>query len=208
MKIKICPKCQKEKPINEFYKTRTRVHSWCKKCLCKNQNIRWIERKIEAMKLFDSKCCKCGYCKNYAALEFHHVDPKEKEFSWNKARELPWIKIIEELKKCVLLCSNCHREEHWPNSVFEKYENSEVNTRLNRKEIIPTGTCPKCGVDVYQTKYCSVDCSAFSKRKAERPSKDELKKLLEENACVKVAAMYGVSDVAVRKWAKKYDLLN
>jgi hypothetical protein len=208
MKIKICPQCEKEKTINEFYKTKKRVHSWCKKCLCENQNRRWVERKIEAMKLFDSKCCKCGYCKNYAALEFHHIDPREKDFNWNKTRELSWEKIIEELKKCVLLCSNCHREEHWPDAVFEKYEGLKIKTRLNHKEITPTGNCPQCGVDVYRTKYCSVTCSTFAKRKTERPSKNELKKLLEENACVKVASMYGVSDNAVRKWAKQYDLLN
>lgn len=207
MKFKKCPRCEKEKLINEFYKNKKRVHSWCKKCLCENQKERWTERKIEAMKLFGSKCSKCGYCKNFAALEFHHTNPKEKVFSWNQTRELAWIKIIEELKKCVLLCSNCHREQHCPSAVFEKYKILKIKTHLNREEITPTGNCTQCGVDVYGTKYCSVLCSTFSKRKVERPSKKELQKLLDENAYVKVASMYGVSDNAIRKWAKQYDLL-
>lgn len=208
MKTKKCPVCSEIKSISEFYETKNRIHSWCKKCLCENQSRRWVERKIEAMKLFDSKCGKCGYCKNYAALEFHHIDPKEKDSSWTKMRELPWDKIIKELKKCVLLCSNCHREEHWPDAVFENYKYSEINTYLNNQEIKPTGTCPQCGTDVYRTKYCSVKCSANSKRKVKRPSKNKLQKLLKEYACVKVASMYGVSDNAVRKWAKQYGIIN
>lgn len=208
MKTKKCPKCVEEKPINSFYKTKTRVHSWCKKCLCKNQNRRWIERKIEAMKLFNSKCCKCGYCRNYAALEFHHIDPKEKDFVWEKLRRMEWSQIVCELKKCVLLCSNCHREEHWPDAVFENYEDSEIKTHLNPQEIKPTGSCPLCGTAVYRTKYCSVKCSTFSKRKVKRPSKNKLQKLLKENTVVKVASIYGVSDNAVRKWAKQYGIIN
>lgn len=205
MSLKKCVSCDMEKPIEDFYKTKNKIHSWCKKCLHENQSKRWIERKIEAMKLFDSKCCKCGYCKNYAALEFHHVDPKQKDSSWTKMRELPWKEIIKELKKCILLCSNCHREEHWPDAVFEKHENKQIKNYLNQ-EIKPTGSCPKCGTEVYRTKYCSVECSTFSKRKVRRPSKNKLQKLLSENAWVKVAAMYGVSDNAVRKWAKQYKI--
>ena len=156
--------------------------------------------------MFDSKCCKCGYCKNYAALEFHHLDPKEKDFVWTKLRELSWVKITEELKKCVLLCANCHREEHWPDAIFENYKETEVKTFLNN-EMKPTGSCPQCGDDVYRTKYCSVKCSSTSKRKVKRPSKKKLQKLMSENPMVKIASMYGVSDQAVRKWASSYQIL-
>ena len=206
MKTKTCPMCQQEKTISSFYKSKKRIYSWCKKCLCENQSRRWVERKIEAMKLFDSKCCKCGYCKNYAALEFHHLDPKEKDFVWTKLRELSWVKITEELKKCVLLCANCHREEHWPDAIFENYKEIEVKTFLNN-EMKPTGSCPQCGDDVYRTKYCSVKCSSTSKRKVKRPSKKKLQKLMSENPMVKIASMYGVSDQAVRKWARSYQIL-
>jgi len=160
------------------------------------------------MKLFESKCCRCGYCRNYAALEFHHLDPKEKDFNWTKLRETQWSQIIEELKKCILLCANCHREEHWPDAVLEKHEGEKIKSILNRtNEIKPTGSCPQCGIDVYRTKYCSVKCSSMSKRKAKRPSKKELQKLMAEKAMVNIASMYGVSDQAVRKWAKSYQIL-
>lgn len=206
MEKKTCPVCQQEKTLGEFYRSKNRVHSWCKKCLCKNQNRRWVERKIEAIKLFGSKCCRCGYCKNYTALEFHHLDPKEKDFIWTKLRELPWAKIVEELKKCILLCANCHRETHWPDANVDRYKEKEILPFINR-EMKPSGSCPNCGTDVYKTKYCSVECSSISKRKVKRPSKKKLQKLMSENAMVKIASMYGVSDQAIRKWARGYELL-
>lgn len=57
-------------------------------------------------------CCQhCGYFRYEGALEFHHKDPNVKEFnicSDNKR----WDRLVKELDKCLLLCSNCHREEH------------------------------------------------------------------------------------------------
>jgi hypothetical protein len=51
----------------------------------------------------------CGYAKYLAALEFHHLDPEQKEFGIAQAgvtRSLE--KCQAEADKCVLLCSNCH----------------------------------------------------------------------------------------------------
>lgn len=59
------------------------------------------------------KCERCGYTKCIQALEFHHLDPTQKDFgiaASGKTRS--WDKIKIELDKCVMLCSNCHREEH------------------------------------------------------------------------------------------------
>lgn len=66
---------------------------------------------IDAM---GGKCQICDYNKCQEAMDFHHINPLEKEFSFNRARANPKAikKIIEELKKCVLLCSRCHREVH------------------------------------------------------------------------------------------------
>ena len=59
-------------------------------------------------------CCQeCGYDKAKTALEFHHLDPKKKDFGISsKGHTRSWEKIKEELDKCILLCSNCHREIH------------------------------------------------------------------------------------------------
>src|SRR5210317_1159220 len=61
-------------------------------------------------------CCQiCRYNKCSAALEIHHLDPSKKEISFGLIRANPKsiAKIANELKQCILLCSNCHREVHY-----------------------------------------------------------------------------------------------
>lgn len=74
---------------------------------------RWIDRKIKAIEYKGGSCTSCGYAKHYSALEFHHPNPLEKDCDWNKLRLKSWDKITSELDKCILLCSNCHREVHY-----------------------------------------------------------------------------------------------
>jgi 5-methylcytosine-specific restriction endonuclease McrA len=61
-------------------------------------------------------CQKCGYNKCSAALDFHHVDPNDKEFPIAKMWSYGWGKdrVSRELEKCIVLCANCHRELHAP----------------------------------------------------------------------------------------------
>lgn len=59
------------------------------------------------------KCEKCGYNKCKDALDFHHLDPNEKDFGiGHKGYTRAWEKIKVELDKCILVCANCHREIH------------------------------------------------------------------------------------------------
>jgi len=54
-------------------------------------------------------CMLCGYSRCHRALEFHHLDPKAKQFQiTSHTRSL--ARLREEASKCVLLCSNCHAE--------------------------------------------------------------------------------------------------
>ena len=46
-----------------------------------NQKLRGLKRKYEAVLARGGKCEICGYNKNLSALEFHHKDPSEKEFT-------------------------------------------------------------------------------------------------------------------------------
>lgn len=57
------------------------------------------------------KCVKCGYDKCLSALEFHHKDPDKKDFGISDDN-MRLKEAVEEIKKCVLICSNCHRELH------------------------------------------------------------------------------------------------
>lgn len=57
--------------------------------------------------------------------------------------------------------------------------------------------------------YCSPFCFHLETRKVNRPTKEELEKLLSEKVpWVRLGKMFGVSDNAVRKWARGYNLLN
>ena len=80
----------------------------------KNRRQRLKEMGVEYL---GGKCMKCGYDKCIAALEFHHRNPEEKEFGISRYQNFSWSRIIVELDKCDLLCSNCHKElhyeEHW-----------------------------------------------------------------------------------------------
>lgn len=58
------------------------------------------------------KCCICGYARCKRALEFHHVEPHEKDFVIAAAYTVSFARLKRELEKCVLVCANCHREIH------------------------------------------------------------------------------------------------
>ena len=57
------------------------------------------------------KCEKCGYDKYLGALDFHHLDPSQKDFTIGN-RDFKLKECIEGSKKCIMLCANCHREIH------------------------------------------------------------------------------------------------
>jgi transposase len=58
------------------------------------------------------KCEGCGYSRCLEALDFHHKNPKEKDFNISSYQKKSWNTIKKELDKCICLCSNCHRELH------------------------------------------------------------------------------------------------
>ena len=204
----LCPNCKVEKSEEDFHwkKSEKRFHSWCKSCVYEGQRERWKDRKRKAVEIMGGECCKCGYKKNLAALHFHHVDPSKKDVSWVKLRSRSWDKVLKELKKCILVCANCHAEMHAPelNTIMEDQGKSNLTLVQGPKH---TGKCPVCESDVFGTTYCSQACSSLSRRKAKRPTKDELKKLMKENSWCSLGRKYNVSDNAVRKWAKSYGLI-
>lgn len=57
------------------------------------------------------KCQICRYNRCINALEFHHINPKEKDFTISGGtKSFNTLKL--EVDKCILVCSNCHREIH------------------------------------------------------------------------------------------------
>lgn len=109
-----CSKCEKNKPIDEFYNTEKSIknhYPYCKSC----SNIISVKRqrdiKLKCLKYKGGCCVFCGYDKYYGALEFHHINPKEKDFTIAVSCK-SFNNLLNELDKCILVCSNCHKELH------------------------------------------------------------------------------------------------
>lgn len=68
--------------------------------------------KIQAIKMLGGKCCICGYNKCIDALEFHHENPSKKEFKLGSGNTMSWKEYKAEALKCILVCSNRHKEIH------------------------------------------------------------------------------------------------
>ena len=110
----ICTQCKEDKDSSLFYKKNTKSgdYSHCKECHKAKMLVR-TQTQAEFIYSIVGNCCSvCGYDVCDAALELHHVDPNQKEFNLSKSRSYSKEKILAEIKKCVLLCSNCHREVH------------------------------------------------------------------------------------------------
>ena len=58
------------------------------------------------------QCRTCGYNRCDRALTAHHLDPSKKDFSLVGWASMNTVNIINEMKKCILLCMNCHMEFH------------------------------------------------------------------------------------------------
>ena len=65
-------------------------------------------RRTKYIELLGGVCVKCQSCKN---LEFDHINPENKKFSFGKRWWAPEAELLEELSKCQLLCRICHEEK-------------------------------------------------------------------------------------------------
>lgn len=131
-KTKKCTKCGRELPITDFYwrdKAAGRRRSECKYCHCNYVKNVYRERR-EAVDDYKSiLCCKkCGDTR-FFVLDFHHLDPtqKDKTVSRMLSHNASWDAIEQEIDKCITLCANCHREFHF----LEKQNNININQYLN-----------------------------------------------------------------------------
>lgn len=107
-KPKICPICGKE-----FYPLTSTAHqrTCCYNCM---PNGVQLTRGMFLAKIKESrggKCIRCGYDRCIKALEFHHIDPSKKDFTISNDH-FHLLEAVEESKKCILICSNCHKELH------------------------------------------------------------------------------------------------
>ena len=172
--------------------------------------IAWRRRvKKRLVQAFGGRCGLCGYDKTETNLAFHHVDPRQKDFNFGQYQSKSWATNVAEIRKCVLLCHNCHGEVHAGLADIaecprfnEEYADRPVPSRKRIRGICMTCRAPLKTGD----KFCSVACAHVPQQRVERPTKLELDALLRSSTWESLAARYGVHSNAIRKWADRYGL--
>lgn len=119
---KICKICQQE--FETIKNGSSRIYCFeCSPSYEKNNNISRgstitairIALKKRLVQIKGGKCEICGYNKNIKALQFHHLNPQEKEFNlgyYTGSNNINIEKALIEVEKCQLVCANCHAEIH------------------------------------------------------------------------------------------------
>lgn len=168
----------------------------------------WRRRfKSKICSLFGNKCNVCGYSKCQEALEFHHLDPNEKDFNFGNIRANPknLRNIIDELKKCIMVCANCHREIHYGHISVDNrmYLNENM---LDENGLYSSEVCVCGNVKFGSSSYCSKSCAAkFSYNHSERRlASEEIEKIIEIRirkgySFSKIGKIFGVSDSCVSR---------
>lgn len=139
-----------------------------------------LKKRLVSEGIFEHKCYECGLTSwrgKDLVLELEHKNGNHRD---------------HRLENLTLLCPNCHSQtDTWRGRNKRKYYH-----------------CTECGTEVgKRASKCKRCCKIGVGRKVERPSKDELAKLLEEKSYCAIGRQFGVSDNAIRKWAKSYELI-
>lgn len=120
---KQCPTCQQFYPETNFHQSNRRAgwlaadgsykQSRCKGCQVNDRRKARATRtaKLGRLKL-QTGCVDCGYRAFAGALDFHHINPKEKTLAISAANSSSWAATLRETRKCIVLCANCHRVRH------------------------------------------------------------------------------------------------
>ena len=100
-----CKICRRKKGRDNYKKSNGKWN-------VTHANTRDTKRdKIIKIKKNSGGCIKCKEPK-YWLLDFHHINSEDKLFQISQGESKGWKKLEVEINKCVLLCSNCHRDFH------------------------------------------------------------------------------------------------
>jgi hypothetical protein len=128
MSHKVCSKCKVERPIEEFnFRNRSTGLRlpYCRECGKKftqshyrrnkrqyiDQSIRAKERLREYVRQVKSRpCADCGIQYPFYVMDFDHREGETKIFEMNRVSYVSMRAIKQEIEKCDVVCSNCHRE--------------------------------------------------------------------------------------------------
>jgi len=127
---KVCRKCRKTKRVAQFHKKNLGTRAQCATCISEYSKITYATKAIRRQQIVDAvarrrkkildfiakqKKKPCQDCKvSYPCyvMDFHHRPTEEKTMCIARTAHNGWSKkkILKEIAKCDLICSNCHRE--------------------------------------------------------------------------------------------------
>lgn len=137
--MKVCTKCKQEKDIESFSKRRgLELMFWCKLCVKSYDKARYTNGPTERLRakgkqkkyrevntrlileyLKNHFCANCNE-NDPIVLEFDHQRDKKHNIS-QMISTFSWKSILEEIKKCQVLCANCHRRKTAKERGYLKY---------------------------------------------------------------------------------------
>lgn len=148
------------------------------------KNISSLKKRLIKENILEYKCEICGnegvWNGQPMTLQLDHING---------------INNDHRLENIRFLCPNCHSQT----DTFSGRNSSNKNPKIE---------CILCGDEITgkgKTSLCK-KCSDESLRKVARPSKEELIELIKNNNLSEIGRIYGVSDNAIRKWCKKYEI--
>ena len=186
---------------------------------CKSWYRRYLNKQT-IYTMMGNKCNHCG-CTDQDTFTMHHTNPENKSFNlslyWHSGIKI----LIEEAKKCIILCSNCHLKEHCVlrSDILDYYAKNKIEKKELQKKIKENkekqpkikveSKCIDCDKknSMYRDRCKSCAAKLQHKDTCKRPSKEQLLQDVEDlQYLTKVGKKYNVSDTAVRKWFKFYEL--
>lgn len=130
--MKTCTRCKRAKELSEFHKrsvSKDGLQPHCKVCEKEKHRSQYlvakdkiIARTLSRRSLIVARYNEwrsnqsCSICSedDEACLDMHHLDPNEKEYSLGQLARDSFDSSMwhAEMKKCIIVCANCHRKIH------------------------------------------------------------------------------------------------
>lgn len=160
--MRLCKKCGEHKELAKFRLRADRNNSpssYCFDCeratSAKRASDVYATNKAALVEYMGGVCVGCDGKFPIAVYDFHHMKPEHKDFKLADTA-YSFKDVLQELKKCILVCANCHQLAHhlmkqkdgYANKI---YGNTELWASNKERKLKFTGKdkCDKCGYSDY-----------------------------------------------------------